>query len=170
MRRLNVVSPGGRLTNAGVIAFVGRGDPGLDYVRRAQAGGDSLSRLRRPDRSLIEELIEVFQAVDANTPTIHVQRGLVIGMNEFSGYVGVAIAGVVTGYAASLLELHRLQTRPLVDPAIIRRFHIYTRSDRPLGPAARCFTDHLIAHAHERGWGAVPESGPVTTPKRSRRR
>jgi MFS family permease len=31
------------------------------------------------------------------------QRGLVIGLNEFSGYLGVAIAGVVTGYAASLL-------------------------------------------------------------------
>ena len=31
------------------------------------------------------------------------QRGLVIGLNEFSGYVGVAIAGVLTGYAASLL-------------------------------------------------------------------
>ncbi|WP_309638424.1 MFS transporter [Methylibium sp.] len=31
------------------------------------------------------------------------QRGLVIGLNEFAGYVGVAIAGVVTGYAASLL-------------------------------------------------------------------
>ena len=31
------------------------------------------------------------------------QRGLVIGLNEFSGYVGVAIAGVVTGYAAALL-------------------------------------------------------------------
>ena len=31
------------------------------------------------------------------------QRGLVIGLNEFSGYVGVAIAGVITGYAASLL-------------------------------------------------------------------
>ncbi len=31
------------------------------------------------------------------------QRGLVIGLNEFSGYVGVAIAGVVTGYAASML-------------------------------------------------------------------
>jgi MFS family permease len=25
------------------------------------------------------------------------QRGLVIGLNEFSGYVGVAIAGVITG-------------------------------------------------------------------------
>jgi MFS family permease len=31
------------------------------------------------------------------------QRGLVIGLNEFSGYVGVAAAGVVTGYAASFL-------------------------------------------------------------------
>lgn len=65
LRWLNVVSPGGRLTNAGVIAFVGRGDPCLDYVRRAQAGGDSLSRIRSPDRSLIEELVEVFQAVEA---------------------------------------------------------------------------------------------------------
>lgn len=35
------------------------------------------------------------------------QRGLVIGLNEFSGYVGVAIAGVVTGYAASLLGPRR---------------------------------------------------------------
>lgn len=31
------------------------------------------------------------------------QRGLVIGLNEFSGYVGVAVAGVVTGYLASAL-------------------------------------------------------------------
>ncbi|WP_212744159.1 MFS transporter [Ramlibacter sp. 2FC] len=31
------------------------------------------------------------------------QRGLVIGLNEFSGYLGVAIAGVLTGYAASAL-------------------------------------------------------------------
>jgi MFS family permease len=31
------------------------------------------------------------------------QRGLVIGLNEFSGYVGVALAGVATGYLASML-------------------------------------------------------------------
>lgn len=31
------------------------------------------------------------------------QRGLVIGLNELSGYVGVAIAGVITGYLASML-------------------------------------------------------------------
>ena len=31
------------------------------------------------------------------------QRGLTLGLNEFSGYVGVAIAGVVTGYLAESL-------------------------------------------------------------------
>lgn len=82
LRRLNVVAPSGMLTNAGVIAFVGRNTPCLDYVRRAQAGGDSLSRIRREGRSLIEELAEVFQAVDANTPTIHLQQGLVIGQQR----------------------------------------------------------------------------------------
>lgn len=28
------------------------------------------------------------------------QRGLVLGLNEFSGYVGVAVAGIITGYMA----------------------------------------------------------------------
>lgn len=31
------------------------------------------------------------------------ERGLTIGLNEFSGYVGVALAGIVTGYAATAL-------------------------------------------------------------------
>ena len=31
------------------------------------------------------------------------QRGFTIGLNEFSGYVGVAVAGIVTGYLASSL-------------------------------------------------------------------
>lgn len=31
------------------------------------------------------------------------QRGLTIGLNEFSGYVGVALAGIITGYAAAML-------------------------------------------------------------------
>lgn len=31
------------------------------------------------------------------------QRGLVIGLNEFAGYVGVALAGIATGYAADLV-------------------------------------------------------------------
>lgn len=31
------------------------------------------------------------------------QRGLTIGLNEFSGYVGVALAGIITSYAAAAL-------------------------------------------------------------------
>jgi len=31
------------------------------------------------------------------------QRGLTVGLNEFSGYVGVAVAGIITGYLASAL-------------------------------------------------------------------
>ncbi len=31
------------------------------------------------------------------------QRGLVIGLNEFAGYLGVALAGIATGYAATWL-------------------------------------------------------------------
>jgi MFS family permease len=31
------------------------------------------------------------------------QRGVVIGLNEFAGYVGVAVAGIITGYSASLM-------------------------------------------------------------------
>ncbi|MGV1003641.1 MAG: ATP-binding protein [Candidatus Nanopelagicales bacterium] len=77
LRRLNVMTAKGLLTNAGVIAFVGPGWPCLDYIRRSHTGGDSLSRIRRTGRSLLEELAEVFQAVDANTATVHLFRGLV---------------------------------------------------------------------------------------------
>jgi MFS family permease len=31
------------------------------------------------------------------------QRGLTMGLNEFSGYVGVAVAGIITGYLATAL-------------------------------------------------------------------
>lgn len=82
MRRLNVATQTGHLTNAGVLAFVGRGDPCLDFVRRGHAGGDSLVRIRRRDRSLLEELAEVFQALEATTPTVHRQKGLVIGQER----------------------------------------------------------------------------------------
>lgn len=82
LRRLNAVTAGGFLTNAAVLAFVGRDHPCLDYIRRARTGGDSLSRIRRTGRSLVEELVEVFQAVDANTSTVHLPAGLVVGQHR----------------------------------------------------------------------------------------
>lgn len=79
LRRLNVVSGQGMLNNAGVIAFVGRGTPAVDYMRRDYAGGDSTARVRRADRSLLEELAEVFAGVDAHNARRHLQTGLSIG-------------------------------------------------------------------------------------------
>lgn len=78
LNRLNVVTHDGMLTNAGVFAFVGKGNPSLDYLHRDYVGGDSTARVRRSDRSLLEELAEIFLTIDANNATRHVQAGLVV--------------------------------------------------------------------------------------------
>ncbi len=78
LRRLNVVTHDGMLTNAGVLAFVGRSSPAVDYIHRDYTGGDSTARVRRSDRSLLEELAEVFITMDAHNATRHVQSGLVV--------------------------------------------------------------------------------------------
>jgi len=79
LRRLNVVDGGGELTNAGALMFVGREHPSIDYVRREVEGGDSVARVRRTDRSLAEELQEVFITARAYNPVSHVEGGLVHG-------------------------------------------------------------------------------------------
>ncbi len=78
LRRLNVVTDDGMLTNAGVLAFVGRDTPSLDYIHRDYAGGDSTARVKRSDRTVVEELSEVFQAIDAHNSTRHIHAGLVV--------------------------------------------------------------------------------------------
>lgn len=78
LRRLNAVSGADMLTNAGVIAFVGRGGPALDYIYRETAGGDSTQRVRRDGRSLLEELAEVFLSIDAHNAIRHLPSGLVV--------------------------------------------------------------------------------------------
>jgi ATP-dependent DNA helicase RecG len=79
LRRLNVVTADGYLTNAGALAFVGRPDATLDYVRRPVAGGDSVARVRQGGRSLIEEIAEIEQVIDVHNGVRQVVRGLVVG-------------------------------------------------------------------------------------------
>lgn len=79
LRRLNVVTEGNRLTNAGVLAFVGRPEPALDYTHHEVAGADSSIRVHRGGRSLLEELADVLQAFEARNTARHVQSGLTIG-------------------------------------------------------------------------------------------
>lgn len=79
LRRLNVVTQDGYLTNAGALAFVGRELPALDHVRRTVPAGDSRRRVRAGGRSLLEEVDEVESVIDAFNEERHVRRGLVIG-------------------------------------------------------------------------------------------
>lgn len=79
LRRLNVVTSDGLLTNAGVLAFVGRSEPGLDYIRRDVAGGDSRQRVHEGSRGLLEELQEVFTHITANNAVRHMPKGVAVG-------------------------------------------------------------------------------------------
>lgn len=79
LRRLNVVTGDGLLTNAGVLAFVGRREPGLDYIRRDVAGGDSRQRVHEGGRGILEELQEVFTNIAANNAVRHITKGVAVG-------------------------------------------------------------------------------------------
>lgn len=57
-------------------------------------------------------------------------------------------------YAASLLNLYELQTRPLLAPQLHRKFHVLTKKGRPLSPAAQGFADFLFAYVAQHKWSA----------------
>ncbi len=59
--RLDVVDGNVMLTNAGVVAFVGRDVPAVDYIRRDVACGDSVTRVQESSRGLVEDLYDVEQ-------------------------------------------------------------------------------------------------------------
>ncbi len=77
LRRLDVVTADGQLTNAGSVAFVGREVPAIDYLRREVSGGDSVQRIRQAGRGLLEELYDVDTAMAGANPIRHVPAGLV---------------------------------------------------------------------------------------------
>ena len=79
LRRLNAVTGEDLLTNAAVIAFVGRAEPAVDYIRRDLAGGDSRQRVFEGSRGVLEELQEVFVNIAAHNPTTHLGRGATVG-------------------------------------------------------------------------------------------
>ncbi|MCL1800856.1 MAG: putative DNA binding domain-containing protein [Promicromonosporaceae bacterium] len=81
LRRLNVVTGDGLLTNAGALAFVGRPEPALDYIRRDYPGANSTQRVREGDRGLLEELQDLLTNISASNPVRHLSlaSGAAIG-------------------------------------------------------------------------------------------
>ena len=76
------------------------------------------------------------------------------------GFMTTAFAMVSAGlgvttclpYASNLIRLHQLQSRPLVDPVVHRKFLLFTRRDRPLSPAAQRFSEYLQEHVRHQDW------------------
>lgn len=140
LRRLNVVTADGYLTNAGVIAFVGRGDAALDYIRRDYAGADSRARVRSDQRSVLEELQEVLINVAANTATQHLRRGAVEGqVKEIPERA--AREAIVNGLA------HREWS--LKQPTVLEHIGRTLRVTSPGGFFGGVNPDNIITHPSE---------------------
>ncbi len=57
-------------------------------------------------------------------------------------------------YAASLLDLYGLQSRPLLMPQINRKFYLLTKKERPLSPAAQELADFMRKYVTRQEWGS----------------
>ena len=58
-------------------------------------------------------------------------------------------------YARSLTKLYGLEIRLLGRPTLRRRFHLLTRKDRVLSPAARSFAEFLVDYVERQKWEAM---------------
>ena len=57
-------------------------------------------------------------------------------------------------YAASLVQLHQLEMRPVYTPELRRKFLVYRRASAALSPAAATFMEFLFAFVSANGWSA----------------
>ncbi len=96
------------------------------------------------------------------------QRGLTIGFNEFSGYVGVAVAGIVTGYLATslgprlgllLFGLAVIGTATLTTALFIRDTLPWAKKEKPMA-AGNGATLHP---RYPDGVSAKPSTGEIFT-------
>ncbi len=78
LRRLNLVTADGFLTNAGSLLFVETPHPGADYIRREVPGADSTQRVMSAG-PLIEQIYEVERASEASNRLVHASKGFAHG-------------------------------------------------------------------------------------------
>lgn len=78
IRRLNLCDDDGVLVNAGALLLCA-GPAVIDYRRREVAGGDAITRVNRADRSLLEQLAQVIDAVRVHNPRVELDLNWVRG-------------------------------------------------------------------------------------------
>ena len=87
--------------------------------------------------------------------------GLVFNPKSEVAFMTTAISMVSAGlgvticlpYARSLIEQYGLQTRDLIAPTVRRKFHLLTKSDRPLSPATQAFLEFFASYVELQKWG-----------------
>lgn len=123
--------------NAGVLAFVGRSDPALDYTYREFAGGDSRARVNRGRRGLLEELQEAFTNFTARNDIHHLPRGIPSG--QVSNIPAPAAReAMVNGLA------HRDWTSP--QPVVVEHVGRTLRVTSPGGFYGGVNSENIITH------------------------
>lgn len=66
---------------------------------------------------------------------------------------------VCVSYAASLVRLYGLESRPLHDPQVYRNFYVFTRQGRSLSPAAEDFLAFVFRYVEARPMLGRPDAG-----------
>lgn len=96
------------------------------------------------------------------------QRGLAIGFNEFSGYIGVAIAGIVTGYMATrfgaragllIFGLAVVGPATLLTALFVRDTLPWARKEKPMAGA----TGETLHPRYPAGVSAKPSTREIFT-------
>jgi DNA-binding transcriptional LysR family regulator len=62
---------------------------------------------------------------------------------------GLGVTTCIT-YASSLVELYKLEMRPLLDPVVCRSFYTFTHNRRSLTPAAQSFKSFVMTYVSDR--------------------
>jgi ATP-dependent DNA helicase RecG len=140
LRRLNAVNGDGALTGGGALMFVGRDEPGLDYIRRTRSGGDSTMRIQQQGTGLLEELYEVERAIAASNPVVH--RGSSLAQGQLRELPDSAIReAIVNGIA------HRDWQSP--SPTLVEHVGASLTVTSPGGFVGGVTPDNIITHPSE---------------------
>ena len=127
--------------------------------------------LRYPLISLQGEYTQMLRA-DLQSASV----GLAFNPTSEVAFMTTAISMVSAGlgvttclpYAQSLIKQYGLQTRALTMPTVRRDFHVLTKSDRVLSPAAQAFAEFLVCYVEQQKWVMSPQR-PSADQARARR-
>ena len=116
--------------------------------------------LRYPLISLQGEYTQMLRA-DIQAASV----GLTFNPKSEVAFMTTAISMVSAGlgvtvclpYAQSLIRQYGLQTRALTLPTVRRDFHLLTKNDRVLSPAAQAFAEFLVAYVEQQKWVMSPQ-------------